>query len=86
MSGRYEKDMAFENKTKLKLQNEPAILTEYYYSLIGSGKSYATAYNYICYIINFLNFINHKKHKEDFYISVKPVNINKYIASLNPFK
>lgn len=82
MSGRYEKDMAFENKTKLKLQNEPAILTEYYYSLIGSGKSYATVYNYICYIINFLNFINHKKHKEDFYTSVKPVNINKYIASL----
>lgn len=86
MSGRYEKEMAFENKTKLKLQNEPTILTDYYYSLIGSGKSYTTAYNYICYIINFLNFINGKKHTENFYEIVKSVHINKYISSLRTKK
>lgn len=82
MSGRYEKEMAFENKTKLKLQKEPMILTEYYYSLIGSGKSYATAYNYICYVINFLNFTYKKKHPEDFYLNIRSAHINKYIASL----
>lgn len=84
MSGRYEKDMKFENKTKNKLQYEPEILTEYYYSLIGAGKSYATTYNYICYVINFLRFTFDEQYKsdKDFYGKVKPVHINKYISSL----
>ena len=82
MSGRYEKEMAFENKTKLKLKNEPAVLTEYYYSLIGSGKSYATAYNYICYILNFIKYTFKRNYSEDFYLEVKPMDINKYISSL----
>lgn len=82
MSGRYEKEMAFENKTKLKLQNEPAVLTEYYYSLIGSGKSYATAYNYICYVLNFLKYTFKRNYSEDFYLEVKSTDINKYISSL----
>ena len=47
MSGRYEKDMAFENKTKLKLQNEPAILTEYYYSLTEDEKKQLSMFNII---------------------------------------
>ena len=84
MSGRYEKDMKFENKTKNRLKNEPEILTEYYYSLIGAGKSYATAYNYICYVINFLKFVFNEEYKYDknFYEKVKSVHINKYISSL----
>lgn len=86
MSGRYEKEMAFENKTQIKLQNEPAVLTEYYYSLIGSGKSYATAYNYICYIINFLKYTFNKNYSEDFYLEVKSTDINKYISSLRTKK
>ena len=84
MSGRYEKDMKFENKTKNRLQGEPEILMEYYYSLVGAGKSYTTAYNYICYVINFLRFAFNEEYKDDnaFYKKVKPVNINKYISSL----
>ena len=84
MSGRYEKDMEFENKTKNRLKNEPEILTEYYYSLIGAGKSYTTTYNYICYIINFLKFTfgEEYKYEKHFYLTVKPVHINKYISSL----
>ena len=82
MSGRYERDMAFENKTKIKLQSAPSILTDYYYSLVGAGKSYATAYNYICYIMNFVSFTFKNKCPEDFYLTIKSSHINKYIASL----
>lgn len=84
MSGRYEKDMKFENKTKNRLKGEPEILTEYYYSLVGAGKSYTTTYNYIGYVINFLKFTFGEDYKtnEDFYTMVKPVHINKYISAL----
>lgn len=82
MSGRYEKEMSFDNKAKAKLSNAPSVLNEYYYSLIGAGKSYATAYNYICYIINFLNFTFNGECAEDFYLNVKTSHINKYISSL----
>ena len=82
MSGRHEKEIMFENRTLEKLNNEPSVLTEYYYSLIGSGKSYTTTYKYICYISNFLNFTFKDKCPEDFYTKVKSVHINKYIASL----
>ena len=51
MSGRFEKEMMLEKKIKNRLQNAPSIVGEYYYSLIGSGKSYDTAYRYINYII-----------------------------------
>lgn len=81
MSGKYEKDMAFDNKAKIKLESAPDILTDYYYHLIGSGKSYRTAYNYICYIISFINF-TYKRCPNDFYLNIKPSHINKYISSL----
>lgn len=82
MSGRYEKEMQLENKIKNRLNNEPQILSEYYYSLISSGKSYDTAYKYINYIISFIKFTFKEKCKEDFYLNVKTSHINKYIASL----
>lgn len=82
MSGRYEKDMAYENKTKKRLNGQPAVLTEYYYSLIGAGKSYGTAYNYICNIIKFLNFTYEDGCPDDFYLNIKASHINKYISSL----
>ena len=50
MSGRYEKEKMFENRINEKLKSVPQVITEYYYNLIGSGKSYATTYNYINYI------------------------------------
>ena len=82
MSGRYEIERKYENRINEKLKDVPSIITEYYYSLIGSGKSYATTYKYINYIVSFLNFTFKEKCKEDFYLNVKPTHINKYIASL----
>lgn len=82
MSGRYESEMKFENKIQRKLQDEPSILTEYYYSLIGSGKSYTTTYGYINHLLSFIKFTFKDKYNENFYLKVRPTHINKYIASL----
>lgn len=82
MSGRHEKEMVFESRTNEKLKNAPSVLTEYYYSLIGAGKSYATTYNYINYIVSFLQFTFGDNCEDDFYLKVRPVHINKYISSL----
>lgn len=82
MSGRYEKEMDLERKIKNRLANVPPIIGEYYYSLIGAGKSYDTAYRYINYIIAFLNFTFKGSCDDQFYLKVKPVHINKYISSL----
>lgn len=82
MSGRYEKEMQLEKKIENRLVNMPTIIKEYYYSLIGAGKSYDTAYRYINYIISFFEFTFNGNMDEQFYLKVKPVHINKYIASL----
>lgn len=82
MSGRYEKEMQLEKKIENRLVNMPTIIKEYYYSLIGAGKSYDTAYRYINYIISFFEFTFNGGIDEQFYLKVKPVHINKYIASL----
>ena len=82
MSGRYEKEMKLEDRIKNRLVDMPPIVGEYYYSLIGSGKSYDTAYRYINYIISFLAFTFKGNYSEEFYLNVKPLHINRYIASL----
>ena len=82
MSGRYEKEQELERKIECRLFGEPQILTEYYYNLIGSGRSYATTYRYINYILSFLHFTFKGRYGEDFYLNVKPIHINKYVASL----
>lgn len=82
MSGRHEKEMNFERKINNRLKNAPSIIGEYYYSLIGAGKSYETAYKYINYVLSFVNFTFSGNDNEQFYLKVKPVHINKYIASL----
>ena len=82
MSGRYEKEMNLERKIKNRLESAPSVVSEYYYSLIGAGKSYETAYKYIGYTLAFLQYTFKGKCGEEFYKNVKPVHINKYIASL----
>lgn len=86
MSGKYEKEINLEKKIKNRLNNAPSIVGEYYYSLIGSGKSYDTAYRYINYVISFVTFTFKGRCNEEFYLSVKPLHINKYIASLRTKK
>lgn len=82
MSGRYEKEQEFERKIENILADTPSILTEYYYYLTGSGKSYTTTYKYISYILMFLKFTFNERLDEQFYLKVKPVHINKYITAL----
>lgn len=82
MSGKYEKELNLERKIKNRLNNVPPIIGEYYYSLIGSGKSYDTAYRYINYIISFYEFVSKGNNNEKFYVDVKTLHINQYISSL----
>lgn len=82
MSGRLEKEDLLKTKIGNRLKNAPGIVEEYYYSLISSGKSYDTAYRYINYIISFIEFTFKGNNDEKFYSRVKPIHINKYIASL----
>jgi integrase/recombinase XerC len=82
LSGRYEKELNLERKIKNRLQNAPQIVGEYYYSLVGSGKSYETAYRYINYVLSFLQITFKEQYTEDFYLHVRPIHINKYITYL----
>lgn len=82
MSGRLEKENQIEQQVMNKLSSMPSILTDYYYSLIGSGKSYRTAKVYIENIIQFIKFTCKDSVKEDFYVNISAVHINRYIASL----
>lgn len=82
MSGRYEKEMQIERQVMNRLCDMPSILTDYYYSLIGSGKSYRTAKLYIDNVIQFVKFAFNDKCKDDFYLAVTSNHINRYIASL----
>lgn len=82
MSGRLEKENVLKRKIENRLKNAPTIMEEYYYSLISAGKSYDTAYRYINYVISFINFTFTDEDKEKFYLNVKPLHINRYIASL----
>ena len=82
MSGRLEKERQIEQQVMKKLDSMPSILTDYYYSLIGAGKSYRTAKVYIENVIQFVKFTFGENIKEDFYSSVNATHINRYIASL----
>lgn len=82
MSGRFEKEMLIDKKMKEELENMPNILTDYYYSLIGEGKSYKTAQEYIYRIKLFIQYIYKRNCPEDFYLFVDHNVINRYIASL----
>lgn len=82
MSGRYENEQSLERKIENRLYGAPSILTEYYYYLSGSGRSYTTIYRYINYILLFLKYTFKGKYDEQFYLKIKPIHINKYIASL----
>lgn len=82
MSGKYEKEKELERKIKNRLELEPDIVSDYYYSLIGAGKSYETAYKYINCILSFIKYTFKDNYNEDFYKKVRPVHINKYIASM----
>ena len=82
MSGRHEQEQKIEKQIERMLNNSPTILTEYYYYLAGSGKSYTTIQHYLNYIMAFIKYTYHDDCNEDFYLNVRPVHINRYITSL----
>lgn len=82
MSGRYESEIKIEQQVMNKLRSKPSILTDYYYSLVGSGKSYGTAKEYINHVVRFIEFTFGDSCKEDFYLKVNANHINRYVVSL----
>ena len=82
MSGRYEKDIQIDSIIKDRLSMLPAILTDYYYSLLSEGKSYRTAQTYIDRIERFIKFTFNYPYSNEFYLNVKSTHINRYLSSL----
>lgn len=82
MSGRYEKELRIDNKMKEQLNELPRVISDYYYSIISSGKSYVTAKSYIYHIDKFLNYISVKPYPEDFYKNIDSNMINRFISDL----
>ena len=82
MSGRLEREIQLDNDIKKQLENMPEVLTDYYYSMISSGKSYGTAKTYLERICRFIDFAFSENCPENFYEEVKSTHINKYISSL----
>lgn len=82
MSGRYEKEIKIDTKVREQLEKLPPIISDYYYSLVSSGKSYVTAKSYVYNVAKFLEATFKKPYKKDFYRSVGANEINRYMASL----
>lgn len=81
MSGRYEQEQKYEAKIQHRLASAPSIIADYYYSMIGEGKSYGTAYKYINNILQFVETM-FPEDNEEFYLKTDMTHINKYMASL----
>ena len=82
MNGRLERELKSDSKMKKKLNALPQIFTDFYYALEGEGKSYTTLTNYINHNIDFMNYVTDNNMCDDFYLNVKPADINRYMASL----
>lgn len=82
MNGRLEKELKSESKMKKKLSGLPNIFTEFYYSLAGEDKSYTTLSNYISHNVDFMNYITNGERDDEFYLKVRPSDVNRYMASL----
>lgn len=82
MNGRLEKELKSEENMRKKLLGLPDIFTEFYYWLAGEDKSYTTLSNYISHNVDFMNYVTDKKQDDEFYLNVRPSDVNRYMASL----
>jgi site-specific recombinase XerD len=82
MNGRLERELKSDNKMKVKLSTLPPVFTEFYYSLEGEGKSYTTLINYVNHNVDFMNYVTNGNPNNEFYLTVKPADINRYMASI----
>ena len=81
-NGRLEKELQAEIKMKEVLATLPKVFTEFYYSLRASKKSYTTMNAYVRYVKEFMNFITDNKPAEDFYKTIAPEDVERYLISL----
>ena len=82
MNGRLERELQSNSRMQKKLSKLPPIFTEFYFSLEGEGKSYTTLANYINHNVDFMEFITNGEPDDQFFMNVKPLDINRYMASL----
>lgn len=82
MNGRLEKELDADSKMRRKLSTLPPIFTEFYFSLEGEGKSYTTLTNYINHNVDFMKYFTNGVQNDNFYVDVKPADINRYMASI----
>lgn len=82
MNGRLEKEKQIEKQVLKKLQDMPVVLTDYYYSLTSSGKSYRTAKAYIESVILFIKYTFGDSCNENFYSEINSNHINRYMSSI----
>ncbi len=82
MTGRLEKEIQERNKMQEKLKSLPPIISEFYYHLEASDKSYTTIKNYINYVTHFMIYCTKGKKIHDFYKHVTSSTINMYMSSL----
>ena len=80
MTGRLEKELASEDKMRVKLKHQPRILMEFYIDMKDNGKSYLTIDRYINHIIDFIKYVRHgRRLREDFYNEVDSTTIKQYM-------
>lgn len=84
INGRLERELKADEKMKVKLSTLPAIFNDFYYFL--SNKSYLTRENYIDHVVDFMHFMSQGKNVSDFYSTVRPIDISKYMDSIKTYK
>lgn len=83
MHGWIEKNEQFKHQIEKHLETLPPIFTEFYVDMQSEGKSYLTMKNYILYVADFMNYVTNGDSSNDFYSTVKVVQIKQYIISLS---
>ena len=82
MNGWIEKNEKIRTQVENHLKTLPSIFTDFYVDMQGDGKSINTIKSYIDYVENFMNYVTNNNPTSDFYLSVTPIIIKKYIISL----
>lgn len=82
MNGRTEKEIKIDKLVMDKLQYYPQIVTDFYYDMKDSGKSFTTAKCYVDYVVHFILFVTGKTIKDNFYKNITPTDIKRYMNSL----
>lgn len=82
MGGRLEKEIKARESMEVRLNTLPPIFSEFYHWLDARERSYTTMKNYINHVVEFMNFYTKNKRKDDFYLYVTDIDIEKYLTSL----